>query len=757
MEMCAYCRVPVLNGAKFCCHSCELLSSWVTTGQSPLANPKMTGSEWQKYNFAELENQFNSSECPLFKKFSFYIEGLQCSSCVHLLEDFPMYYPGISSSKLNYGQRTLQVQVKPEVKLGDLCEAIVSLGYQPTPLNESTDYDKARELEQRNELKRIGVAGAVAGNAMLFAIPLYAGLDGTLALIFKWILFFTFLPLMFYSAVPFYKKAWGSLLIRRINVDMMISVALWAGFIFSTYSLVVGSDDLYFDSSASFIFLILITRYFLRQHQDKLLRKNIFDDLFVNSVYEVIDENGTQHTSFKKIKLNQNIILKQNQLTPCDSTLNSPAATFDLSFLTGEVYPQVKHQGDTVMAGSRLLSNSAELKINSSALKSQLALALNSIDSNLKDKNTIQTLSDVVAHRLTLVVFSVAALFFVFTYQSLGFEAFKRCLALITIACPCAVAFGTPLAFSLGLKKAGAKGFFVRTESVFEKLTHIKKVIFDKTGTLTSSQFKLLKNFPETITPENKSIILGLEKASMHPLALGLKESWHDSEVTDIKDVKEEIGQGVEANYKGHRYQLKKSLSDSGAGAIQAEFSVDGKRHTYLFFAENLRPEAPTVVGDFYNLNYDVMMLTGDKRPRALETAKQLSIRPKFVFAEQSAQSKKQVVEEQNPCLFVGDGLNDLQALNTAYVSFAIKGSFESTLQVSDIYAPKKDLNAIPEIIKLAKDIQHTVKSNLLFAIFYNTIGGLLALAGYINPLVAAVLMPISSFIITSHTVWRLK
>lgn len=410
-----------------------------------------------------------------------------------------------------------------------------------------------------------------------------------------------------------------------------------------------------------------------------------------------------------------------------------------------------------VLAGSRLLGPETRLYSTSTALQSNLAKALNSIDTDSKNKNTIQTLSDVVAHRLTLVVFSLAAIFFALTYQTLGFEAFKRCLALITIACPCAVAFGTPLAYSMGLKKAAKNGFFVRTESVFEKLANIKKVVFDKTGTLTSSQFKLVKSFPEIISDENKSIILGLEKASLHPLALGLKESWLTSEVADIKNVQEEVGSGVQAWYKGHLYQLKKSIDDGGSGTIQADFSIDGKRNTYLFFTENMRTEASAVVDKFYKLNFEVMMLTGDKRARALEAAKKIGIRPKFVFAEQSAESKKQIIEQQNPCLFVGDGLNDLQALNKAYVSFAIRGSFESTLQVSDIYAPQKDLNALLEIISLSKDIQYTVKINLLFAIFYNTIGGLLALAGYINPLVAAVLMPISSFLITSHTVWRLK
>lgn len=755
MDLCAYCQAPVSNGEKFCCQSCELLSAWVTQGQLPLAQKKEVATEWQKFNYKDLEDQFNSSKCPLYKNFRFYIEGLQCSSCVHLLEDFPHFFSEVVSSKLNYGQRILEVQASADAHLGDICDAITSLGYKPTPLNEENGYDQARRNEQRNELKRIGVAGAVAGNAMLFAVPLYAGLEGTLATIFKWILFFSFLPLLLYSSVPFYQKAWGSLLARRINVDMMITVALWAGFIFSTYSLVMGSDAIYFDSSASFIFLILLTRYFLRQHQDKLLRKNIFEDLFMSEAYEIVQPN-TAFTNFKNIQPGQMIRLKRNQLLPCDSELESEQSAFDLAFLTGEAYPQVRHKGDRLLAGSRLLSQSAVISCSKASLNSHLALALNSLDIKPAESK-IQSLSDLVAHRLTLVVFSVAIIFFSLTFKSLGFEAFKRCLALITIACPCAVAFGTPLAFSLGLKRAGQRGFFVRSDDVFEKLAQLKKVIFDKTGTLTSSQLMMIKTFPENITDENKSIILGLEKASLHPLALGLQEAWSQFPVANIQNVAEKAGEGVEGFYHEHRYQLKKSVDDTGSGAVQVDFTVDGKRTAYLYFEERLRPEAADVVNEFYKLNYEVMVLTGDKRPRAIETSKKLSIRPHHVFSEQSSDSKKAMIEQQNPCLFVGDGLNDLQGLRSAYVSFAIKGTFESTLQVSDIYAPKKDLRSILEIIEMSKKIQSVVRANLLFAIFYNTVGGLLALAGYINPLVAAVLMPISSFMITSHTIWRLR
>lgn len=770
MSECTYCKSPVSEGVIFCCTSCEFLSHWIKEGISPLTQQGshiFVSEKWQKYNLIALEEQFNLSESSSLKKFRFYVEGLQCSSCVHLLEDLPKFCDSVTVSKLNYSSRILEVEVRPTFLLGSLSQVIENLGYTPVVLKESTDYEKAVNTETRNDLKRIGVAGAVAANQMLFSVPLYAGLTGEMALIFRWIAFVLFLPLVFYSAVPFYKKAWVSMLLRRVNVDLMIVIALWAGFLFSTYSLVLGSDDLYFDSTASFIFLILLTRFWIKRHQNQLMQKNIFADLFMNEVYEEFRQTTENlnikksYWSFNKISLGQVLKIKQNQLIPCDSTLKSQACDIDLSFLTGEAYPVKKHQADLILAGSRLLSSDAVIECIREPLQSQLAQALIQIDQDRHSKNSFQTLTDLTAHRLTLVVFTVAGLFFVLTYQHLGFEAFKRCLALITIACPCAIAFGTPLAHNIGLRKAIQKGFFIKSEVVFEKLTQISKIIFDKTGTLTSTQLRLVKTFPADISDEHKSIILGMEKSSMHPIALSLKKSWMAYDIKNIPQVHEITGEGIEAHYEGQHYQLMKSKLDQNdhvyKNTIQVDFSVDNKRTAYLFFEEELQPEAKSVIKEFYKRKFDVMMLSGDKRPRAIEVAKQLGIRPTFVFSEQSAESKKMMIQQQNPCLFVGDGLNDLLGLHEAHVSYAIKGAFESTLQVSDVYVPQKDLNSILEIVDLSQEIHKTTQVNLLFAVFYNSVGGIMALSGLINPLMAAVLMPASSFLITAHTIFRLN
>jgi Cu+-exporting ATPase len=757
MKPCLYCQTPFLGDSSYCCSSCELLSGWHNEGQSPLGKFSVaSNSPWDKFSLVELEGVYNSSRCPLFKKFKFYLDGLQCSSCVHLLEDFPQFTKGVTWARVDYTRHTLEIQTQCNVGLGEVCQWISSLGYVPTPVKEANDYEKAKQLENRQDLKRIGVAGAVAGNLMLFSVPIYAGLQGSLSIIFQWLSFFLFLPLLFYSARPFFKKAWASLLVRRINVDMMIVCALVAGFAFSTYSLILGLEDIYFDSTASFIFLILLTRYLLKKYQDRVLQKNILDDLFGAEVYEVKRGNESTLEKFQDLKTGLHLKVQAAQVIPCDSVLLSAEQSFDLSFLTGEAYPQLKHAGDRILAGSRLIQDEAWIECVKTSNDSELALSLMQMDSVKNTKSDIQNLSDLVAHRLTLAVFSIAALFFVLTYPELGIEAFKRCLALITIACPCAIAFGAPLAHSLGLKKAMSRGFFIRSGGVFEKLSSIRKVVFDKTGTLTSSDLTLMQTFPANLSEDYKSILLGLEKNSLHPVANSLRKTWNTTKVFNLSAV-EIAGEGVSVNFDNHVYRVSRPKVILENEMLQVDFSCDGKALAYLYFSEHVAPEAAQVVQKFRDEEFDVMMLTGDSRGRAIEVAKAVGIRPAFVFSEQSPKSKKEMIQKNNPCLYIGDGLNDLQALQEAYVSFAVRGPFEATMQASDVYAPQKNLKGLLELVELSKQVHRTLKTNLFFAIFYNTAGGILSLLGLVNPLVAAVLMPISSLVITMHTVWRLK
>lgn len=760
MSSCLHCHIELKDQKKFCCHSCELLYGWLQQGKIPFLKKIDDEKPWAIFSRSEIEADYNLSESSESKSFRIHLQGLQCSSCVHLLEYIPEFYPDLTGVRIDYGQSMAVVTTNTTVNLGEVCSVFAALGYEPTPIKQGESHTQLQYVEARRELRRIGLTAALAGNILLFAVPLYGGLTGELAEIFKIIQLILFIPILIYSARPFYRGIVNAIAFKKLSVDLMIAFALWSGFTLSCISLYHGMDDLYFDSTASFIFLILSVRFYLKKHQQKFFSQDLLSQIFSKELYTVSDAGRKTQKTHEQVGINQRLWIKKSQYVPVDGYLNSVEASVDMSYLTGESEPQLLHSGDAIRAGTRLLSEFAEMVCLKPTKQSDLARSLEKIRLGQSKSLRYQSLADQVSHWLTLAVFSLAAVFFLLSWSDLGYDAFKRSLALITIACPCAVAFGTPLAQHMGLLKAFRLGYLVRDETVFEKLSQIQKIFFDKTGTLTSNQLDLVRTFPNNISKKYQQIILGLEKNSLHPVAMGFKKAWSHEAVIPL-NVREVVGSGRVAEFNGFEYRIEKSAEKESVNGssepMRVDFLINGQVAAYFYFQEKLKPESKEVIDQLYRKGYDIFMLSGDRRSAALDVSRKLGIRPQNVYSEQTVDSKTDIVSQHGPSLFVGDGLNDLRALQAAAVGYAIRGPFEATMQVSDIYAPGKDLEALPQVIQLGRQVQRVVQANILFSIFYNSIGGLLALGGFINPLVAAVLMPVSSFIISAHTVWRLR
>lgn len=772
MNECLYCHTlfSANNDEPFCCRGCNLIWHWVFKNEKP--NSVSVSHEENEFSYlenSEIELKFRSDITK--RKFKFHISGLDCISCVHLLEDLPQIMVGVISAKLDLSESTLTAEISDDLSLPKFCNELMQMGYKPMPLQSHDDLKQYQKLEARSDLKKLAIAGAAAGNIMLFTVPMYGGLEGSLAFYFRWISFFLFLPILFYSSQSFYKNAYFSLQKRLINVDTTIVIALWLGFILSTINLINGKTEVFFDSTASFIFLILCSRFYMKKIQQKFLIKSIHAQLFQKEIYLNLQKNKTVNVD--QIHVADQLQIQAGQIIPCDAELLSEDAELDLSFLTGESWPEKVKKGHMLSAGSKLLSAPIHILARSNYETSHLGLLIEKIESLSSPSEFYKTTTDKASHWLTLIVLATAVLFFIFFYQTNPWEAFQRSLALLIVACPCAIAFGTPLALSLGLKKAYNNGFFIRSESFFERLSEVKKIIFDKTGTLTESRLKLVKTFPVHLEESLKKLILDAESSSRHPVALCLKKEWSSqvlkTESTEVLSVQFISGVGVEAQIKNQISQHVQSVSilrkphdsqsefTAPSGLNEVVVRVDGQIKAYLFFEESIRQKTEDLIQELYKKSYEIFILTGDLKSRAIEFSKKFRIPLFRVFYEQTSEMKNTFIIKQNPCLYVGDGLNDLLALKSAYVSYAIDGQFDVTMAVSDVYAPQKGPEGILYLFTLAKHIQKTVRGNLFFALVYNLIAGSLALSGLMSPLGAALLMPVSSTLILTHTMWRLK
>jgi len=744
-EHCHYCGTTTSHGQRYCCSACEKLDSdFAFVKDYKESNPYLYLDKPEYSHTFINENQYH-----------FFIENLQCSSCVHLIEKIPDFYSECILARVNFGQNLLTIELSAKGQLSQVAKLIEELGYNAYLIKKADLESQSRHLKNREDLKKIAVAGAVAGNLMIFAFAIYAGADGIALQFFRWMNLVLFLPLLLYSAQSFYVGAWNSIKYRVVHIDLPIVIALVSSFAFSTYNLIQGSNDFYFDSTASFIFLILLARYFVKITQQYYLSPVRLGSSLVNQKYTLLD-----HTPVvaEQIKIGDVFKVSADQMIPVDGILVSPKALIDTSYYNGESMPQVFTEALQVYSGFKNLSEPILIQALSTMQGSELNKLLTQTQDHLFIKNNYINLSDKLAQRLVTTVFTLAGLFFIFwgyfhSYQ----ESFNRVLALIVVACPCALAFGSPLTMAIAFKKAQKKGIALRNANVFEKLNHVKNIFFDKTGTLTQGQLTLIQTWPEQINEELKSIILGLEKKSYHPVAFALRAAWKNTAVSpSLTHIKETFGSGV----KGQiiiptdlhdlidTYEIKSLPENMHEDDLAVVVLKNGTAVARLYFNDQLRLESKDLVHKLQLKNLNCYLLTGDKKSRALLKGQACGIKQDYIFSELYPEEKKAIIEKYHSTMMIGDGLNDALALSASDIGISIKGSSHLTIDSSDVLFLRGGLEPLIELFKIGSQADHTLKRNLTLALIYNITAGTFALLGLINPFWAAVLMPMSTVLV---------
>ncbi|WP_374030028.1 heavy metal translocating P-type ATPase [Bdellovibrio bacteriovorus] len=747
---CQYCGTITSGEQAYCCRACELLDSHVHAFAKTDDNP------FSHLDTAEFQAPYRHEKKDF--DFLFYAEGMHCSSCVHLLEKLPQFCEDVLTARVNYAQSTAAVKLREGASLAQVAFSIRELGYQPTLLSPQDHFSDRYKNENREFLKRIAVAGFCAGNIMLFVVPVYAGLTGLSAVLFNWISFILFLPILFYSAIPFYRGALNSLKYKVINVDLPIAVAMLSGFVLSTYNLIRGDGAIYYDSTASFLFLILSARYLLKRVQQNYLSPSAIKSFFKSEEYTVSIEGRKKVLPWSKIEAGQTLLVRRSQTLPVDGELLSSSALIDMSLFSGESLPKTFSKGMTLFAGTKLLDQEVELRVQKPFTFSRLGLLLKDLDENALKKNDFVALTDRLAQKLIFTVFSVALIFFLI-YMNVDFnEAFNRALALIVLACPCALAFGSPLTFGMALKKAQKKGILLKDAGSLERILKIKNVFFDKTGTLTEGALDLSYTEPAVLSEETKRIILSLETLSYHPVAFALRKAWNlTSPDFKVEEHEETLGRGVRGRINGHVYEvrtLSESLHESENGI---ELIRDSESVCRLYFTDRLRSDSKTVVQSLQARGLQCFLLSGDKKSRVARMAASCDIAKENSYGELFPEDKRALLKQYSDTCMIGDGANDSLSLQAADVGIAVKGSVDLSLQSADIYFTRGGLSPLRDLLSLAERTRHVLYRNLALSLVYNSVGGVLALAGFINPMMAAILMPLSSIAIILSSLWGFR
>lgn len=681
----------------------------------------------------------------------FFVEGIHCVACLWLLERLPRLAPEVRACRLDLGQSLLTVKLAPEAGLAPVAALIHRLGYRPHAIQDDADLEALRNAEQRADLLRLGVAGACAGNIMLMAVSLYGGATGPLAELFRWVSAGLFVPVAAYSAAPFYRSAAGALKARQVNIDVPIVLALALGTLASAFNLLRGSEHIYFDSLAALVFLLLGSRYALRQLQARSSRSSQLLQEFFAPVAHRLEGGAVLDVAPEALRAGDRVRVEHGERVPADGLLQEGRTQINAAWLTGESLPVEAREGDRIWAGTVNEGPAFVLEVAEPLGESRLGRILRDLEKEARPP--LVGLTDRVARHFLFGVLVLAAAAFAWFARTAPLEGLNRALSLLIVTCPCALALATPLTFSRALGRAWRKGYVVKSGEALERLSEVDRVCFDKTGTLTRGVLAVREWDDLAGDPgENRALVLALERDSLHPIARALRHHLRGAGALELAGREELPGLGVRGR-QGHLPVEVRAVPGGDGTATLVGLFVDGQLRATAALTDQARPEAPQAVRDLADLGCRPFILSGDSAAVVARLGSELGLPPAACLASQGPEAKAARVGGGRT-LMVGDGANDALALRQAHVGLAMHGSMDLSLKAADIYLARPDLGAVADLVVLGRGTRRVLLRTFAVSIAYNAVGGVLALGGWINPLAAAVLMPLSSVSVLLLSAW---
>ncbi len=779
-QKCDHCDQTVIIPIKledkvFCCEGCKTvfqilaannLGSYYTlreqSGKTGFAPVEITNQKFKYIDHEEFINKYAKREENKLSM-SFYLENVHCVACLWLIERLPHFEKGILSTELNMSKSTVEVTVDEDVKkLSEVAKMLETLGYPPHPIMEENQAKIMQRKEDHKDLIRIAISFFCAGNIMMMAFSIYAGAVGAIKEYFDYISLVLFLPILFYTAIPFYKSAFFSAKNKVVSIDLPIVLALLLGGFLSIYNVFTQGGHIYFDSLATLVFLLLGSRYILKKSQQKGLAASEISNFFTNITSYKLDEEGNETEVFASfLNIDDKIKIYPGDTIPVDGIILIGSSSTNNSLITGEMLPQKVSIGSEVFSGTVNLDSEIIIQVSKNSKDSKLGEILGQVEKGWNKKTEIITLTDTIAKYFVSVVFIIAGI--IFTYYAFSGDIYTgtiKALTLVIITCPCALGLATPLSLTLTLSKLAKKGIIVKDELVIEKTNKIKNIFFDKTGTLTNGRFKV--TYFESLKDNGHiNILYHLEKKSKHPIAKSIINYLVEEEADSIKEIQldgyeEILGVGPRAKFKNATYSLRpiKSLETQATSVglfIEEDLSIK------IHLEDSLKPSSKEVITKLKSLGFNPFILSCDNQSVVSRLGNELSIPENHVYSQVSPLDKQAITEKYEHVMMLGDGANDAISLSQVDVGVAVHGSVDISLRASNVFMTNNDLNLLLDLIIASRETINLIKRNLIFSLIYNILGVTLALLGLISPLLAAILMPLSSLTVLLSTVWGTK
>lgn len=687
-----------------------------------------------------------------------------CAACIVGVEGSLQQLDGIRSARVNLTLKRATIEADPTVEPQELCDFLTSIGYEAYELDTGVLTTTATDRSSRDMLMRMGVAGFGMMNVMLLSIAVWSGAEDATRELFHWVSAMISLPIIAFSAQPFFKNAWAALRVRHLNMDVPISLAIILAGGMSLYETAAGGRHAYFDAALSLTFFLLAGRYL--DHRTRAVARSAAEELAALEVpraHRLLADGTEEVISVAELAVGDVVRVVPGARVPVDGMVETGESEIDRSLLTGESLPVFAGPGVMLNAGEVNLTGPLTVRVAAAGKDTSLHRMAELVAMAETSRNKYTSLADQAAKIYAPAVHLLALAAFLAWMVISGWDvrlSLNIAVAVLIITCPCALGLAVPAVTTAASGRLFRQGMLLKSATATERLAQVDHVVFDKTGTLTEGNPKL-DNMGDH-TRDDLAVAYALAQGSSHPLARAIAAAVQAEAITParIAEVKEIPGHGVEAIVDGQEVRLGRA-EWLGAKALDrtATYLKIGKRPAVAFtFNDNLREGAAEAVVALKALGMKVTLISGDAPAAVQDVAFRLGIED--YRANMLPEDKVCVLEELRNAgmtpLMVGDGLNDTAALAAAHVSISPATALEATRVVSDIVLLGQSLAPIGGAVALSRSATRRIKENFAIAAAYNAIAIPIALVGLATPLAAALAMSFSSITVSLNAL-RLK
>lgn len=791
---CDHCGIPVPADAPpvegeaaghFCCsgcatayaliHSCGLEAFYRMSDEvRPVDAPPLRYAEFDRADFLRAHT-LAAPGGELIATLG--IDGMHCASCVWLLERLPQIVPGVVEARVNWRRATLVVRWNPQqAQLSAIADRVAKLGYRPFPLT-SGSTGRGDTSNNRGRIIQLALAFAAAGNNMLIATGLYLGAfshmsDGMLALL-RWASCVVGVFSLLGPGRTFFTGALASIRSRSPHMDLPVALGLAIGGVAGLFNTLTGRGEVYFDTLSVLVFLLLLGRWLQMRQQDRAA--SALDVLYrvTPRIAHRVDDDGVHDVPGDVLQVGDLVEVRVGDVVPADGDIVGGTTTCDQSVLTGESAPVTLGVGDDAAAGTTNLGSVIRVRVRAVGSDTRIGSVLEEVEKASAERAPIVRFADRIAGWFVAYVLVAAGITFTAWTVAGADTAVDHTVALLIVACPCALGLATPLAISVALGRAARRKILVKGGEALQRMSEPGRLWLDKTGTVTQGAMRVVD---WTGSDADFARLAALEAQVVHPIATAVvAHAKRRGLELPVAQAESGVG-GITGHAGGHELVAGHAgFVDEACGAeLPPEFMSRAKAwveqgYSPLFVARDgevvgaaalgdpLREDAKSTVAELQRRGWTVGILSGDHPSVVRSVGAQLGLAPEDCRGGLLPRDKVRIVEQRGsgPTVMVGDGVNDSAALMAASVGVAVRNGAEASMRAAPVYLARPDLGALLELLDGAKNTVGTIRLTLATSLGYNAIAVTVAALGFMTPLVAALLMPASSLSVIAVAVSR--